>query len=458
MLEEHTGEQMRIQGRTASLAFGEGSLRTMCALLLLLAALTFPSCRAPWDATTIPPAHPVEDMLAHYLPLLDFAPDDPAFFDADFPFGKKFTPTLSEPLWLIPSMRLPEDVHPQQSNNNVSISIFKNRLYVAFRTGPTHFASKKTGMYIISTADGRAWRKEMEFFLGRDFREPHLVPVDGRLHFYCFAAGQSMTSFEPDFISLYTTDGSGTWQGPQNVLDKGEVHWEMKPRNGELWMTSYSGSHYQVRGDVKVNLHLKHGTDGIDWTALGDSGRVYQGGVSETAFEFDRHGDLWAITRNEDGDKTGFGSHLVLACAGSSGNWEFPLETDRRCFQSPKMFRHGDELYLIARYQLGDHPFGRASRRRSMAWQRIVNWVGFSLSPKTTALYRIDRHKRKVVHVMDLPGSGDTAFPSIIRLNRDRFLIANYTSPPQRAYRNWLNGQLGRTGIYLQVVEFRPAN
>jgi hypothetical protein len=426
----------------------------MCALLLLLAALTFPSCRAPWDATTIPPAHPVEDMLAHYLPLLDFAPDDPALYDDDFPFGKKFTPTLSEPLWLIPSAMLPEDVHPQQSNNNVSISIFRNRLYVAFRTGPTHFASKKTGMYIISTTDGRAWRKEMEFFLGRDFREPYLIPVDGRLHFYCFAAGSKIGAFEPDFISLYTTDGSGTWQGPQNVLDKGEVHWEMKPRNGELWMTSYSGSHYQVRGDVKVNLHLKHGTDGIDWTALGDSGRVYQGGVSETAFEFDRHGDLWAITRNEDGDKTGFGSHLVLACAGSSGNWEFPLETDRRCFQSPKMFRHGDELYLIARYQLGDHPFGRASRKRSMAWQRVVNWTGFSLSPKTTALYRIDQTTRKVEWVMDLPGSGDTAFPSIIRLSRDRFLIANYTSPPQRVHRPWLHGQLGRTGIYLMILEF----
>jgi len=428
--------------------------RGIFSLLLLFLFLIVSSCRAPWDTATLPAAHPVQEALAEYLPLLDFAPDDPAYFDDMFPKGKKFTPTLSEPLWLVPSAMLPEGVHPQQSNNNVSISIFRKRLYVAFRTGPTHFASKKTGMYIISTADGRTWRKEMEFFLGRDFREPHLVPVDGRLHFYCFAAGSSMTSFEPDFISLYTTDGSGTWDGPQNVLDKGEVHWEMKPRNGQLWMTSYSGSHYQVLGDVKVNLHLKHSDNGRDWTALGDSGRVYVGGVSESAFEFDRKGNLWAVTRNEDGDGTGFGSHVVFAPKDSLGQWQFPAVADPNCYMSPKMFRHGDELYLIARYQLGDRPFGRARRNRSMAWQRIVNWVGFSLSAKTTALYRINQQTRQVEWVMDLPGSGDTAFPSIIRLSRDRFLIANYTSPPQRTFRPWLHGQLGRTGIYLMVVGF----
>jgi hypothetical protein len=421
-------------------------------LLFLIAAI---GCRAPWDASTLPVSHPVEQLLAHQLPQIATSPDDPALFDKDIPVGTMATPTLSEPLWLIPSMRLPEGVHPQRSNNNVSISIFDHRLYVAFRTGPTHFASKKTGMYIISTADGRTWRKEMEFFLGRDFREPHLLPVHGKLHFYCFAAGSSMTAFEPDFISLYTTDGSGTWTGPTQVLDKGEVHWEMKPRNGELWMTSYSGSHYQVRGDVKVDLHLKHGTDGITWQAMGDSGRVYQGGVSETAFEFDRKGDLWGVTRLEDGDATGFGSHVVFAPKDNLGHWQFPIETDRNCYMSPKMFRHGDDIYLIARYQLGDRPFGRAHRNRSMAWQRIVNWVNFSLSAKTTALYRIDQETRKVEWVMDLPGSGDTAFPSVIRIDRDRFLIANYTSPPAQQYRPWLHGQLGRTGIYLQVIEFR---
>jgi hypothetical protein len=58
---------------------------------------------------------------------------------------------------------------------------------------------------------------------------------------------------------------------------------------------------------------------------------------------------------------------------------------------------------------------------------------------------------------MNLPGAGDTAFPSIIRLDANRFLIANYSSPiHKRKRRSWLNGQLNETGIYLQILTFKP--
>jgi 3-(3-hydroxy-phenyl)propionate hydroxylase len=44
--------------------------------------------------------------------------------------------------------------------------------------------------------------------------------------------------------------------------------------------------------------------------------------------------------------------------------------------------------------------------------------------------------------------------PFVGKVFRDRFLIANYTSPPKRTFRPWLHGHLGRTGIYLMVVGF----
>lgn len=415
--------------------------------------LVLEACVTGLPETTIP-GNGVVLALQKHLPQLNESADDPALYDAIFPFDSVFGFRLSEPLWVVPSAQLPLDVRPQKSNNNVSIAVFNQRLYLAFRTGPTHFASEKTGMYIISTANGVDWRKELEFFEGRDYREPFLMVVNGVLHFYCFAAGTKMTAFEPEFIRYYTTTGHGDWAGPTPVLEQGEVHWEMKKRGGKYWLTSYTGSHYALRGESKVGLHLKHSTDGKNWTPLGSSGQVYLGGVSETAFEFDRTGNLWGVTRNEDGDATGFGSHVIFALADSLGKWQFPKHTDARCFMSPKMFRHGNDLYLIARFQLGKKPFQRASQSRSMRHQRLVNWVGFSLSPKTTAIYRINQANREVHEVMRLPGAGDTAFPSIIRLGRDRFLVANYSSNPLHAHRNWLNGQLGQTGIYLQLIEF----
>jgi hypothetical protein len=105
---------------------------------------------------------------------------------------------------------------------------------------------------------------------------------------------------------------------------------------------------------------------------------------------------------------------------------------------------------------LGKKPFGKVKRTKKMSAQRKWNWVGYSLSPKTTALFKINKDTRKVEHVMDLPGAGDTAFPSIIRLDKHRFLVANYTSPINHQKRDWLMGQLGKTKIYLQVITFAP--
>lgn len=425
-------------------------------LSFLFAGIFFSACN-PLNKFQSAEPNEVKQTLADWLPQNKFAPDDPAQFDAAFDESVNYTPELSEPFWLIPSTDLPESVKPQKSNNNVSICVFNHKLYVAFRTGPTHFASKKTGMYIISSADGSNWKKEMEFFVGRDFREPFLIPIDGKLHFYCFAAGTKMTSFEPEFISHYTTAGDGNWIGPENVLEKGEVHWSMKNRNGKTYMTSYEGSHYELKGESKVSLFFKKTVDGKTFEPVGKNALVYKGGVSETAFEFDKTGNLWAVTRLEDGDRTGFGSHVVFASEKDLGKWEFPSDSDPNCYMSPKMFRHGNELYLIARKQLGRKPFGKAKRTLSMKRQRIKNWVGFSLSPKTTALYRINRETKQVEWVMNLPGAGDTAFPSIQRIDKDRFLIANYSSPVKYKRRNWLNGQLGRTGIYFQIITFIPS-
>lgn len=425
---------------------------------LFFVAVTFASCNT-LKRFPSPDAREVQTVLSEYLPAHAVAPDDPAQFDAVRTKPLRYSPQLSAPYWLIPSSDLPAEVKPQDSNNNVSICIFNHRLYVAFRTAPTHFASHKTGIYIISTADGSLWRKEFSLFPGRDVREPFLIPIAGKLHFYCFAAGSKMTSFAPEFISHYINSGDGVWQGPEPVLEKGEIHWSMLNRNNTTYMTSYAGSHYQLKGESSVSLYFKQTLNGRDFQPVGDSARVYLGGASETAFEFDRDGNLWAVTRVEDGDHTGFGSHVVFAPQDDLGNWQFPETTDPHCYQSPKMFRHGDDIYLIARKQLGKYPFGKTDRSKSMKQQRLRNWTRFALSGKTTALYRLNTKERTVEWVMDLPGAGDTAFPSVQRLDEHRFLIANYSSPVQRRKnRAWLFGQLGNTGIYLQVITFAACN
>ena len=371
--------------------------------------------------------------------------------------NKNYCPEISSPYWIIPSAGLSDSILIRRSNNNVSIAFYNDKLFVAFRTAPTHFASKKTGVNIISSLDGLNWEKELSLFLGKDVREPYLIPINDTLHFYFFTAGIKMTAFEPQSIEHFVMNKQGNWSAMDNVLEKGEVHWSMKRRNNKVFMTSYEGAHYKLKGESAVRLHFRNTQDGSHFPPKKDSSVVYIGGVSECAFEFDYKGNLWAVSRLEDGDQTGFGAHVIFADKDSLYNWQFPKEASSNIYMSPKMFNHNDELYLIARKQLGRKPFGKTSRDKSLAKQRFRNWVGYSLTPKTTALFKIDQVERKVEWLMDLPGVGDTAFPSIVRLSKNRFLVANYSSPiHKRKKRSWLSGQLGKTGIYLIVIEFKP--
>ena len=62
------------------------------------------------------------------------------------------------------------------------------------------------------------------------------------------------------------------------------------------------------------------------------------------------------------------------------------------------------------------------------------------------------------MHVVDLPGAGDTAFPSVRRTGPNTFLVANYTSPLADPDRPWIVGQTSTEGtqIYLLTLTFTP--
>jgi hypothetical protein len=368
-------------------------------------------------------------------------------------------PVLSEAVWVSPSNALPKQVVPMASNNNVGITLHEGELYLAFRTSPTHFASVETVMHIIRSEDlGASWIYEATVSRGVDLREPHLVSWKGTLAFYFFEAGTSSYSFQPKSMLRMERKGPAGWTEPEAVGEPGEVPWDIKQRDGRLFLTSYKGSHYKVFGDSQVALMFKTSEDGITWTPVGRESTVYFGGVSEATFDWDLDGRLWAVTRNEDGDDSGFGSHLVRAAADDYGKWNFPAHSDPERYDSPKMFRQGAHLYLVARRDVGG-PFDKGWNALPLSMRRILYWVAYSLRPKRTALYWIDRKREKVVHLFDFPrSSGDTAFPSVVRLDQHRLLVANYTGGDDDPEQTWFSSQISDQGtrIYLVTLTFPP--
>jgi hypothetical protein len=361
---------------------------------------------------------------------------------------------VSDPVPVVPSPTLPPGLDLKRSNNNLAIALHDGRLFLAFRTAPIHFASPNARLVVLSSPDlGRTWALETTIATGRDLREPFLLEVGGHLRLYFVELNERFYRFEALALWRSSRCGAGCWTVPEKWGAPDEITWDFKVRGGRAWMTSYRNKRYEVR-TRPVEIRFQTSTDGLDWTDVGE-GPVYRGGATETSFEFDRGGSLWAITRNEDGDESGFGSHVVSAEAGTLGVWRFPKRSDPQKFDSPRLFRHGAEIYLVARRDLGP-PFGMRFASLSGGTRRLFAWASYSLQPKRTALYRLDPQARRFEPIVDLPSAGDTAFPSVVRLSPHEFLIANYSSAFRHKERSWFWGQLNSTGIYFLRVRFEP--
>jgi hypothetical protein len=362
--------------------------------------------------------------------------------------------TVSDPVPVVPSPSLPAGLVVLRSNNNLSIAMYEGRLFLAFRTSPIHFASPRARLIVLSSPDlGRSWTVETSISTGHDLREPFLLEVGGRLLLYFVELDERFYRFAALAQWRSARCGPGCWTAPESWGGPDEVTWDLKVRGGRAWMTSYRNKRYDTQMRP-IDVRFQTSSDGLEWRDAG-SGPVYRGGATETAFEFGRDGRLWGVTRNEDGDRTGFGSQVVSAEPDALADWRFPSRSDPSKFDSPRMFRHGRDIFLVARRQLGP-AFGTRFPSVSGAPRKLLEWTSYSLGPKRTAIYRLDQVARRFETIVDLPSAGDTAFPSIVRLSPHELLIANYSSAFRHANRSWFWGQLNGTGIYFVRVRFDP--
>src|SRR4051812_21087524 len=81
-------------------------------------------------------------------------------------------PRMMPPSTVVPSAGLPSRVQVDRSNANLSVAVFKHRVYLVFRTAKWQIADDNAHLYVVSSADQRHWRFEGSFWYNRDLREP----------------------------------------------------------------------------------------------------------------------------------------------------------------------------------------------------------------------------------------------------------------------------------------------
>jgi hypothetical protein len=361
--------------------------------------------------------------------------------------GVSYTPVVQ----VVPGPGLPPQVHCRGSNNNLDLVRFQDRLFLAFRTAPTHFASSQTRLYILSSQDQKNWDYETEVFMGFDMREPRFLALGDKLMFYYFEAGKNPFSFTPQHIYALERKGPAEWTEPAPVFQDQCVLWRAKVRNGRAYATVYCGEGIYSGGNETIAIYFLTTADGFHFEPVNPERPVVATGGSETAFEFDAQGNLYTAIRNESGDGKTWGSKVCKASAADLTDWQCAVTPFK--YDSPLMFRRGEDIYLIARRNI-DGEYDKGDRWLPNSIEGLYYLARYWWTKKRTALYKLDQENLRFEPILDFPSKGDTAFPALVPLDDNRYLLYNYSSPPEGKDRVWMSGQLTGTQIYSTILTF----
>ena len=407
----------------------------------LLLALTLAACGGE-SSETEPPTATTQHPLCERVEGLCAAPIDSR---------------IGVPTVIAPSGALPVAFASQVAHNNLDVVWHADRLYVAIRTAPNHFASADTVLYVVSSPDLAEWLYEGEVAIGTDVREPQLVSLGDRLWLYYAVLGDNPMDFEPQGTQVIEYRGPGDWSDPEPAFEDGLIPWRIKSRADRLEMIGYVGGEnvYDNGGNTDedtIHTIWLESADGDTWTPVLDEAVIRSSGASETDLVLRADGSLVAVARNEAGDALGFGSHV---CSAPPDDWsDWTCVGDPRKYDSPLMLIHDDQPWLIGRRNVtetGFYDLGMDDRDSGDQYLRYQ--LDYWTRPKRCSLWRVDGDALEVSFEVDLPSRGDTCFPEAIALGDGLFLVFNYTSPLDGEDLAWQRGQGGETWVYWVVVD-----
>lgn len=362
---------------------------------------------------------------------------------------------LGETVKLVPNDSFPAEVKIQPANNNLDVIRFDGRLFLVFRTAPKHFASDQVELYVVSSKDEKTWEFEAKFFQQTDLREPRFFVWKDKLQLYFAQLGKDQAAFEPGQMYKSSRNKLGDWTKEEKVFKPGFIPWRFRENDGKPIMVGYDGGEniYKFNGQP-LHVYLLTTTDGATWTPFNPQREyVLQGGTSETDIAFDNDGNLYAVARNEAGDKDGFGSKICMATKDDITKWT--CKPDPKKYDSPLLFSHKNEIYLVGRRNMtktGNYDLMQPDL--TMQQQATDNQAAYWKEPKRCSLWHVNKVSLTVKHILDLPSKGDTCFPSIIKNSDNQYTIYNYSSDIDGPDRPWLDGQLNPTNIYSHIIKF----
>lgn len=368
--------------------------------------------------------------------------EEPVSFEHHAAEGIRQTP------WhpLAPGPGMPGELAFSNSTNNLDVTVYQGRYFVAMRTAPTHFASRHARIAVVSSTDRRQWEREAEFCFDTDLREPRFLVFNGKLFLYFFRAGRNPFAFAPQSIYAVERTGTRAWTEPRTIFRPGYVDWRLRTFQEKAYMSVYLGAGLYTTRDRPGDLRLLVSDDGYEWTPLSEAPQVSDVSAEEGEFDFDEEGNLFATVRLETR-----GALLCKASHGDLAHWQCRYTPYK--YDSALMFRRGAAYYVIARRNVAG-PFESGPYWLPTPLHRAWRLARYSLTRKRTCLYQFDTESLRMLPLFDLPGCGDTAYAGIAAIDANRYYVVNYSSAPDGFDWPWLGGQIAGSTLYDMELAF----
>ena len=366
--------------------------------------------------------------------------------------------TVVETRQVIPG-NLPSQVTDQNSNNNLDVAKLDGRVYLAWRTAPSHFASPLTRLYVISSADEVNWDFEAVFSLDSDIREPRFLVWNGQIFLYVARLGNNATTFTPLGMSMTTRNTDGTWTALTPFYDPDYLAWRTKVERGTPYMLTYlGGEHIYDFSGLPISIAFLTTTDGTNWTPVDpEHPFIYTGGGSETDFVISDDNMIYGVIRNEEGDSSGIGSNICHASLSDPAYWS--CTHDPKKYDSPLMFWYDGEAYLIGRRNVtetGNFELPNPTDA-GIVEQSTTDGFAYWYERKRCSLWRYVQGEDRIAYVLDLPSRGDTCYAGILETDTPGvYTVYDYSSPLDGPDLKWNQGQNGFTHIYRHTLSFTP--
>ena len=345
---------------------------------------------------------------------------------------------------VVPGRAAPPGVEPMGSVNNLDVARFEGRFFLAYRTAPTHFASARARLFVVSSTDRQQWAKEAEFGLEDDLREPRFLVFNNKLFLYFFRAGANPFAFEPRSIYAAERAATGQWTAPKPIFKPGFVIWRAKAFQDTAYMSVYYGAGLYTTAERAGEVRLLTSKDGYDWEPISEAPQVDQIGAEEGEFEFDAAGNLVATVRLEVK-----GGLVCTAPKADLAHWKCTYTPYK--YDSALMLRHGADFYVIARRNVAG-PFEKPATVLPPSLHRGCRLAAYSLTRKRTALYKVDVEQQALVPLFDFPSRGDTAYAGAVPLDENAYYVVNYSSAIEGFDWPWIGGQLAGSRLYATVL------